>query len=42
MEMPKPNQVKAYLELASVESYNETKEYEKEVYESMIKKVSAW
>ncbi|KAK7598364.1 hypothetical protein V9T40_006599 [Parthenolecanium corni] len=39
MEMPKPNQMKAYLELASVESYNETKEYEKEVYESMIKKL---
>lgn len=33
--MPKPNQVKAYLELGSVDSYKDAKEYEHEIYESM-------
>lgn len=39
LEMPKPNQVKAYLEMASVESFKEVKEYEQEIYEVMVKKV---
>lgn len=39
MEIPKPNQIKAYLELASVDVYKEAKEYEVEIYERMVKKV---
>lgn len=39
MEMPKPNQIKAYLQLGSADSYKDAKEYENEVYDFMIKKV---
>lgn len=39
MEIPKPNQIKAYLEVGSADIYKEVKEYENEIYENMVKKV---
>ncbi|XP_065216712.1 T-complex protein 1 subunit epsilon-like [Planococcus citri] len=39
LEMPKPNQVKAYLEMASVDTFKEVKEYEQEIYDLMVNKL---
>lgn len=38
--MPKPNQIKAYLEMASVDSFKEVNEYEQQIYNVMVDKVS--
>ncbi|XP_065219644.1 T-complex protein 1 subunit epsilon-like [Planococcus citri] len=39
LEMPKPNQVKAYLEMASIDTFKEVKEYEQEIYNLMVNKL---
>lgn len=39
MEMPKPNQIKAYLELDSADAYRDVKEYEREIFEKMVEKL---
>ena len=41
MEMPKPNQIKAYLELTTADAYNDVREFEDALFEKMVKKVTA-
>ena len=40
MDMPKPNQIKAYLELNTADAYKDVRRYEEELFENMIAKVS--
>ncbi len=42
MEMQKPSQIKAHLELDSVDAYKEVQLYEKEIYKKMVKQVRSF